>query len=162
MKTKLFLLVLVFTMTPALNAQQGASGSSYTNQPLADAIDRSIGKSEKKFDFLIDARQVKSKSKVSHTGEVRKVGEKKLRFLEIWLESRGLSPKVIELLQKEARFREGDKDYWLPVRKKILDDMAEQVKKGDEVVIHTILAGGVRQENLIEWVFVVGEFSKSH
>ena len=63
-------------------------------------------------------------------------------------------------MKQETRFREGDKDYWLPIRKKISDEMAEQLEKSDEVVIHTILAGGVPQANSIEWVFVVGEFSK--
>jgi hypothetical protein len=83
-----------------------------------------------------------------------------MRFLEHWLESIGLPSQVIGLLQHEARFREGDKDYWLPVRKKTLDDMAGRVKKGNEIVIHTILAGGVPQANSVEWVFIVGEFSK--
>ncbi len=63
-------------------------------------------------------------------------------------------------MKQEARFREADKDYWLPIRKKIADDMAAQLKKGDEVVIHTILAGGISAASSIEWVFVVGEFSK--
>jgi len=63
-------------------------------------------------------------------------------------------------LKLEARFREGDKDYWLPIRKKIADDMATQLKKGDEVVIHTILAGGISEATSVDWVFVVGEFSK--
>lgn len=161
MKTKLIvLLVLFLSVASTLKAQQGASGSSYINQPLADAIDRNIEKSEGKIDFLIDGRQVKSKSKVIYTGEVRKVSKRKLSFLEIWIESRGLPSQVIELLQQEARFREGGKDYWLPVRKKILDDMAGQVKKGDEIIIHTILAGGVPEGDSIVWVFVVGEFSK--
>jgi len=161
MNIKILLLALVFFFVPtALSAQQESSGSSSVNQPLSAAIDSSLEESGKKVDFLIDARQVKSKSKVIYTGEVRKVGEKKRRFLELWLESRGLSPKAIELLQKEARFREGDKDYWLPVRRKILEDIAEQVKKGETIVIHTLLAGGVPQTNSIEWVFVVGEYSK--
>jgi molybdopterin converting factor small subunit len=145
---------------PALKSQDESGGSVYISQPLTSAIDKNLEGSGRKQGFLIDARQVKSKSKVIYTGEVRKVGEKKLRFLQLWLESRGLPPNVIELLQQEMRVREGEKDYWLPVRKKILDDIAERVKKGDEIVIHTILAGGVSQADSIEWVFVVGDFSK--
>lgn len=145
---------------PNQKPQDNSGGSAYISQPLAAAIDKSLEDSGKRSDFLIDARQVKSKSKVVYMGEVRNVGEKKVRFLERWLESIGLPLQVIGLLQQEARFREGDKDYWLPIRKKILDDMKEQVKKGDEIVIHTILAGGVPQADAIEWVFVVGEFSK--
>ncbi len=83
-----------------------------------------------------------------------------MRFLKFWAESRGIPLGVLELLKQEARFREGDKDCWLPIRKKIADDMAQQLKKGDEVVIHTILAGGIPEANSIEWVFIAGEFSK--
>ncbi|HWT00643.1 MAG TPA: hypothetical protein VN256_10375 [Pyrinomonadaceae bacterium] len=145
---------------PNSGPQDNSAGSAYISQPLAAAIDKSLEDSGKKLDLVIDARQVKSKSKVIYTGDVREAGEKKMRFLERWLESLGLPLQVIGLLQQEARFREGDKDYWLPVRKKILDDMAGQVKKGDEIVIHTILAGGLPQADSVEWVFVVGEFSR--
>jgi hypothetical protein len=145
---------------PNLKPQANSGASAYISQPLASAIDNSLTVSGEKSDFLIDARQVKSKSKVIYTGEVREVGEKKMRFLKSWAEKRGLPLGILELLKQEARFRDGDKDYWLPVRKKILDDMAGRVRKGDEIVIHTILAGGVTQTNSVEWVFIVGEFSK--
>jgi len=145
---------------PTLKPQNNSGGSAYINQPLAVAIDKGLKGTGKKDDFLIDVRQVKSKSKVVYTGEVRETGEKKMRFLKFWAESRGIPPGVLELLKQEARFREGDKDYWLPIRKKIADDMAEQLKKGDEVVIHSILAGGMPEADSAEWVFVVGEFSR--
>lgn len=145
---------------PNIRPQDASGQSAYINQPLAAAIDKSLEGSEKKPEFQIAARQVKSKSRVVYTGEVRKVSEKKIRFMERWLESIGLPLQVIELLQEEVRFREGDKDYWLPVRKKTLDDITGRVKKGDEIVIHTILAGGVTQGSTVEWVFIVGEFSK--
>ena len=145
---------------PNLKPQDNSVGSTYISQPLAAAIDKNLEDSGKNSEFLIDSRQVKSKSKVIYTGEVRKAGEKKIRFLKLWLESRGLPMNVIGLLQQEMRFREGGKDYWLPVRQKILEDMAGQVKKGDEIVIHTILAGGMPQADSVEWVFIVGDFSK--
>ena len=137
-----------------------AQGSAYIDQSLAAAIDKDLTSSGKKGDFLIDARQVKSKSKVIYTGEIREASEKKMRFLKFWAESQGHPLGILQLLTQEARFREGDKDYWLTIRKKIADDMAVQLKKGDEVIIHTILAGGVSQADSIEWVFIVGEFSR--
>jgi len=145
---------------PTLKSQNSSGASGYINQSLAVAIDKDLKNSEKRNDFLIDARQVKSKSKVTYTGEIREAGEKKMRFLKVWAESQGHPSGILELLKQEARFREGDKDYWLPIRKKISDDMAGQLKKGDEVTIHTILAGGMPQADSIEWVFIVGEFSK--
>jgi molybdopterin converting factor small subunit len=134
--------------------------SAYLDQPLSAAVDNNLKVSGKKGEFLLDTRQVKSKSKVIFTGEIREAGEKKMRFLKVWAESQGHPLGVLQLLSQEARFREGDKDYWLPIRKKIADDMAAQLKKGDEVVIHTILAGGIPEANAVDWVFIVGEFSK--
>jgi molybdopterin converting factor small subunit len=135
-------------------------GSAYINQSLAAAIDKDLTSSGKRDGFLIDARQVKTKSKVIYTGEIREASDKKMRFLKTWAESQSHPLGILQLLNQEARFREGDKDYWLPIRKKIADDMAAQLKKGDEVIIHTILAGGIPEANLIEWVFIVGEFSR--
>jgi len=144
----------------AVKPQGNSGGSAYINQSLTAAVDKDLKVSGKKDEFLIDARQVKSKSKVVYTGEIREASKKKMRFLKFWAESRGIPLGVLELLKQEARFREGDKDCWLPIRKKIADDMAQQLKKGDEVVIHTILAGGIPEANSIEWVFIAGEFSK--
>lgn len=137
-----------------------SQATAYISQSLAAAVHKDLLNSGGKDEFLIDARQVKSKSKVIYTGEVREVGENKMRFLKSWAESQGHPLGILRLLQQEARFREGDKDYWLPIRKKIAEDMAQQLKKDDEVIIHTILAGGIPEANFIEWVFIVGEFSR--
>ncbi len=144
----------------AVKPQNNSGGSAYISQSLIAAVDKELKVSGKKDDFLIDVRQVKSKSKVIYTGEIREASENKMRFLKAWAESQGHPLGILQLLKQEARFREGDKDYWLPIRQKIADDMATQLKKGDEVVIHTILAGGTPEGNSVEWVFIVGEFSK--
>lgn len=134
--------------------------SAYKTQPLAEAINKNLETSSDKTGFFIDPRQVKSKSKVTYTGEIRIASEKKIDLLKRWLEENETPPQVVALLRQEARFREGDKDFWLPVRKSILDEMQKRLKKGDIVEIHTILAGGIPQTNSFEWVFVVGEFTR--
>jgi hypothetical protein len=134
--------------------------NAYINQALSAAVNKDLKISGRKDGFLIDPRQIKSKSKVIYTGEIRDAGESKMRFLKAWAQSQGHPLGILQLLQQEARFREGDKDYWLPIRQKIAVDMAAQIKKGDEVIIHTILAGRMPESNPIEWVFIVGEFSK--
>lgn len=147
-------------LSPSDSSQQTSNNSDYTNQTLAVAIDSKLEKSTDKSEFFTDPRQVKSKSKVIFTGEVRTVGGSKLRFLKNWLGNIGLPLQVIGLLQEEAHFREGEKDYWLPVRKTILENMRKQLLKNDTIIINTILAGGIKQKNSMEWVFVVGDFTK--
>lgn len=136
--------------------------SRYKNQPLAAAIDKSLEIFSDKADFVIDPRQIKSTSKVIFTGEVRNTGEKKLLFLKRWTEKIGAPSGVVDLFRQEARFREGDKDYWLPVRNRILEEMQARLKKGDTVEIHTVLAGGIPQTRSFEWVFVVVEFTRGY
>ncbi len=134
--------------------------SVYKTQPLAAAIDPKLESSVDKADFQIDPRQVKSKSSLVFTGEVRNASDAKIRFLERWAEKNEVPLGVVALFREEARFREGEREYWLPVRKTILDEMRARLKKGETVEIHTILAGGFKQRDAFEWVFIVGEFSR--
>ena len=157
MKGLLTIVFVLACLSPAFSGQTG--DNHFVEQPLSNAIDHSQEKFGGRRDYLIDGRQVKSKSKVLYTGDTRAVDSKKKRFLELWLEARQLSPKTLDLLLQEVRFREGDKDYWLPVRKKVLGDMSVKLKNGDAVTIHTILAGGVVSGDSVEWVFIVGDFS---
>jgi hypothetical protein len=97
---------------------------------------------------------------VIFTGERRAVSEEKKQFLQAWLVNRSLPAATVDLLLEEMRFREGKNDYWMPVRKKMLDAMIKELKSGDEITIHTILAGGISQAGSTEWIFIVGEFAK--
>jgi hypothetical protein len=74
--------------------------SAYINQTLSAAVDKDLKISEKKDEFLIDPRQVKSKSKVVFTGEIRDAGEKKMRFLKLWAESQGHPLGILQLLNQ--------------------------------------------------------------
>lgn len=134
--------------------------SLYKTQPLADAIDKNFVIPKDKTDFVIDPRQAKSKSTVIFTGEVRNISEQKNLFFKRWTEETKAPSGVVQLFQTEARFREGEKDYWLPVRKSILDEMQQKLKKGSEVEIHTILAGGMLQPESVDWIFIVGEYTR--
>lgn len=133
--------------------------SAYKKQTLAAAVDKNLKGSENS-DFLIDTRQSKTKAKVVFTGEIRSLSEKKQLFVRSWLEENEMPLGIAPLLKQEALFREGDKDYWLPVRKSILDEMSNSLKKGETVEIHTIFAGGIPQKDSTEWVFIVGEFTR--
>lgn len=134
--------------------------SLYKIQSLADAIDKNFVIPKDKTDFVIDPRQVKSKSTVIFTGEVRDINKQKNLFIQHWIEKTNVPSGVIQLFQTEARFREGEKDYWLPVRKSILDEMLQRLKKGSQVEIHTILVGGILEAESTDWIFIVGEYTR--
>lgn len=134
--------------------------SAYKNLALSETIDKNIKPSDGENDFVIDSRQLKNKATVVFTGEVRNIGDKKLEFIKHWLETQDMPLGIANLLTNEVRFTQDGKDYWMPIRKSILDEMQTKIKKGDTVEIHTILAGGIVAKDNTDWIFVVGEFTR--
>jgi hypothetical protein len=110
--------------------------------------------------FVMDRGQTKSKSKVIYTGQVRNVEELKIFLLEIWMKNRGLPPKATELFEHEMLFREGESEYWLPIRNEVFDKMAARWKEGDTVIIKTLLTGVMFRGSCTEWLFIVDEYSE--
>lgn len=133
--------------------------STVKDQPLSGAIDKDF-KIPAGAEFALDPRQVKSLSRLVYTGEVRATSEKRLALIDEWAKSVGGGAGVMRSLSREALFREGDKEYWIPVISSLLADMQEQLVKGDTVIVNTMLLGGVRGESGIEWIFGAGTFSK--
>jgi len=129
--------------------------SFYPVRTLAEALKDSVNP-EDKADFYVDGRQLKSRSKVTFTGELRKLTDKRRQFVELWLETRGVSKNVITALENEAKFQEGTTVYWMPIRKRTLELIPEDLKKGGQVDVYTILAGAVRVDDKVEPIFIVG------
>jgi hypothetical protein len=128
-------------------------------QTLSEAIDKSF-KIPAGAEFALDPRQVKSSSRVIYTGEIRKTSEKKLLVIGEWAASIGEGGGVALALSREALFREGEKEYWIPVLSTVLENMEQQLVKGDTVLLSTLLAGGIRRDEGIEWAFFAGVFVK--
>jgi len=128
-------------------------------QALSEAIDKNF-KIPAGAEFALDPREVKSRSRLIYTGEIRNTSEKKLLVIGGWAASIGGGPGVAQTLSREALFREGDKEYWIPVISTLLDLMQKQLVKGDTVLLSTLLAGGIRREEGTEWVFWAGVFVK--
>jgi len=132
--------------------------SAFTSQPLDKAIDRSMETKGKILDIWFDARQVKSKTRLTFTGDIRPVSESRKPLLEIWFEKNGFPEGASSLMRNEARFLDGDKEYWIAVRNTTLDAIIKNVTKGDSILLNTILAGGIRSADQIDWFFLAGEY----
>ena len=156
MKFRLILAMALLVLSAAISTPLAQDDLSfYPVRTLSEALKDSVNR-EDKADFYMDGRQLKSRSKVTFTGELRKLTDKRRQFVELWLESRGLSPNVINVLEKEAKFQEGNVVYWMPIRKRTLDLIPEDMKKGGQLDVYTILAGAVRVADKVEPVFIVG------
>ena len=158
MNIKPILLILLF-FGPNLSVAQ-SDLSFYPVRTLAEATKDSVNPDSPKADYYFDGRQLKSRSTVTFTGEVRKLTEKHRKFVELWLETRNMPANVINALQQEAQFKEGTVVYWMPIRQKTLELLQKDTKKGDRVDLYTILAGAVQGDSEIEPMFIVGGVTK--
>ena len=134
--------------------------SFYPVRTLAEATKDSVD-AKATADYYLDARNLKSRSTVTFTGETRKLEDKHKRFVELFLESHGMAAAdVSKVFRSELQFQEGTVLYWMPVRQRTLELMGE-MKKGDRLDVYTILAGAVRvDDKTIEPMFIVGGMTK--
>jgi len=145
---------------PSVGEPQTAPGSGYEVRALASVIAEQANPAAKSGEYTISANDFRTKAHVVFTGDVRSVTGEKKRFLEAWVEARGLPKGAAGLLSREGRVRQGETEYWLPFRETVLKQMLGEVKKSDQVDLYVILAGAYRDQGKDEWVFVVGGYSK--
>lgn len=69
-----------------------------------------------------------------------------------------LNPAGIKRLTEEALFKEGDEEYWMPVRKEIVF-VLERLRTANEVMLYVDLVGAYRTEGEWKWVFTVNELA---
>jgi hypothetical protein len=144
----------------ALEEFQKVPTSDFITQALSKAIDRSMESPGKIKDIWFDSRQIKSKTSVQFTADVRPVSPARRQLVDLWFEKNGFPPNASSsLMAQEARFIDGNNEYWIVMRNKTLDDIVKNIKKGDSIVLNTILAGAVKNGDKVDWVFLSGESS---
>jgi len=144
----------------AVEEFQKPRSSEFVLRSLDTVIDRDMEKPGKINDIWFDPRQMKSKTKVTVTGDVRDISGARKQLRDIWFEKNGFSGNVSLLMSKEARFLDGDKEYWIGIRNTILDEITEKFKKGDSIFLNSILVGGIRSGDKIDWYFLAGVYSQ--
>jgi hypothetical protein len=87
-----------------------------------------------------------------------------MELLRKWEKMMKRPVSVVELFQTEVLFREGNKEYWLPVQKPLIDALKKEVKFGQAINAYVIFMGGAKLggaklENRWEWLFAMNEFN---
>jgi hypothetical protein len=103
---------------------------------------------------------VKTKAKLVFTGDVRFISGKRKELRDLWFDTYGFPPGAAALMESEAKFRDGDKEYWILMRARTLEHIQDNVGKGGQLFLNTILAGAVRNSKDVDWVFMAGEYSR--
>jgi hypothetical protein len=132
---------------------------TYPIRPIVSLVKEHDIAENKTVDFVVSADPFPSKTAAIFSGEHRPIPKAKRDFMKLWFETRGLPPDRADVVANEYRFREGDRDFWLPVLKALEPFIEKELKKDDPAVLYYFFMGGYSKTDR-EWVFVVEEFQK--
>ncbi|AKQ46101.1 hypothetical protein TH63_11425 [Rufibacter radiotolerans] len=62
------------------------------------------------------------------------------------MEKTGLNPASIRQYRKELLFKSADKEVWLPVKSTLIDQLAIELRKDEQVLLYTSVLQGREQE----------------
>jgi hypothetical protein len=109
-------------------------------------------------EFALNNSAVTSRVKLRYMGEKRLISIARLRLLEGMSQAYSLNPESTKRLVVEMLFKEGDKEYWIPVKKEVISTL-ESLKTGEEVMVYIDLVGTYRTKGEWDWVFTVNAIS---
>jgi len=98
--------------------------------------------------------------RLTYTGEVRPVGEKRLFLIHVWAGTVEERKQHEKLYTREFLFKDGADEYWTPVQEPVTKYFDKELKKGDVVDLYLVRPGGLKTGDKVDWVFLVEEFQK--
>ncbi len=106
-----------------------------------------------------------TKARVVYTGTTRPISDLKKQFLAQWAEMFSQNKdSYSKLYETDMLFTENGVKYWLPVQKQVIPYFDKELKKGDEVDLYIVRAGGIydtkKEKDKWDWLLFVEEFQK--
>ncbi len=163
----------------SISAYAQSDWHTYPMRSIAEIVQAHSGEVSKKSDLIVSADPFPSKTVVTYTGTHRPAGEYSKYFINLWVQTRNVSPENANMLVEEYLFKEKDKEYWVPVVKPLTPFFDKELKAGDEITIYYFFLGGYNEKTLREkkkdkpkekstekvedkvtWIFAVEEFQK--
>ncbi|GEM_PF-671048 len=111
--------------------------------------------------IIIDADPLPSVVRMIYSGKTRPLGESRLNYLKLWLQSTAKKPDFINLYNQEMLFSEEGTEYWLPIQTQLIPYFRKEIAEGRPVDVYLIRMGGqLLPEKDWDWMFIVEEFRK--
>lgn len=130
------------------------------NRETTDKI-LSRTKLEDKTDF-ISFELLHSRIKAEFTGQQRVIPQSRQEMIKMWGKLQNISKKITSLYENEFLFKEGNKEYWIPVQKKVEESILKEIKANDMITLFVIHVGG-RKEAMskdYDWLFLSTAWEK--
>jgi hypothetical protein len=130
------------------------------NREATDKILRD-SKLEEKHDF-ISFDLLYSRARVEFTGQQRAVSPNHQELIKLWGKLQDIGKKTTSLYENEFLFMEGDREYWIPVQKKVEEAMLKEIKANDMMTLFVVHVGGRKAAMTkdYEWLFLATAFAK--
>jgi hypothetical protein len=98
------------------------------------------------------------KTRAVYTGQSRPLDQRRQAFITAFASTSVGNDRYAALYQREYRFTEGGRDWWLPVQSQVAGYFARELKPGQPVTLYVRNAGGFRLSDSWDWVFLVEEY----
>jgi hypothetical protein len=82
------------------------------------------------------------RTRVTYLGEFRELPGDSVRLIRTWGASMGVSG-MLDVFRREAKLRQGDDTYWLPVQDALANGMAGELRAGEEIEVFVIHIGRI-------------------
>jgi hypothetical protein len=169
---RLFLLSLTLVLTFCATAlsQKAEKPDKYKSRTLAeiplinreatDAILRKA-KLDEKHDF-ISFDPFYSRVKVEFAGQQRPVSPEHRELMKMWSKLQNVGKKTMSLYESEFLFKEGGREYWIPVQKKVAEAILKELRANDMITLFVVHVGGRKAalKSDFEWLFLSSAFEK--
>jgi hypothetical protein len=99
-----------------------------------------------------------AKTRAVYTGQSRPLDQRHQAFIIAFASTSLGNDRYAALYQREYRFTEGGRDWWLPVQSQVASYFGKELKAGQPVWLYIRNAGGFRLSDSWDWVFLVEEF----
>jgi hypothetical protein len=104
--------------------------------------------------------QYPSQVHVIYTGEFREIAAEHQLVIDFWAKPFESRHEFVRLFEKEARFLEGDTEYWIPVQDSLIPYMENELEVDGKAVIYVIWIGASITSTAADAsrVFLLNEF----
>jgi len=110
---------------------------------------------------VMHADMLMTRARVVYMGSTRPISEGKKENMKTWAGMFTASKETyIKAYESDVLFTEGGVEYWLPVQKQVIPYFDKELKKGDEVDLFIIRAGGIYDKDKWDWIWLTEEFMK--
>lgn len=178
-KSILVAAVVVCHCAISVSATAQSDFHTYPSRTIAEIIQQHSKEDINKPDLIVSADPFPSKTRLTYTGEHRPLDQFKKDFILLWSQTRNLPPERAGMLVEEYRFKEKDREYWIPVLKHLPPLFQEDLKPGVDITVYYFFLGGYNEKSLrekkkdkapevttatltdkIEWVFALEAYQK--